>query len=247
MQPRSAVRRRTLVAGLAFVALSTAFHFIMGPTLSAIAPMWRPADREGQTVTVFTISRLLRERTPPAPTPEPRSTILPNSMRHVLAAAQPLQHREIALVRQHAPAARVTTHFRQVSIDAPPRTRSDVRPPPIVPVSNRPTPVPQASEAPQPDTNGRIDHLAGAVVWGDDNPARALRLMPIGAAAAGRHVRVEVEVGVDGKPVSAHIVQSSGDAAVDQAALEAARASNYAPATLNGLPVHGNCVVEFSA
>jgi protein TonB len=56
---------------------------------------------------------------------------------------------------------------------------------------------------------------------------------------------LEVEVGPNGNVESVRIVQSSGDPAMDEAAMEAARKSSYAPATLNGLPVHGECIIDF--
>lgn len=51
-----------------------------------------------------------------------------------------------------------------------------------------------------------------------------------------------VNVGLDsqGKVVTTKIAKSSGNATVDQAALEAARASTYAPATRNCAGVPGN-------
>ena len=99
------------------------------------------------------------------------------------------------------------------------------------------------------DTGGLQNELAGASVWGDDNPPRVLKLMPLTLSALSNplRVRVEVEVDPDGNALGARVLQSSGDAAVDQAALDAARKSIYVPATFNGLPVHGYCIVEFSS
>ena len=97
------------------------------------------------------------------------------------------------------------------------------------------------------DTGGTADELASAVVWGDDNPVRVVRqaALPSGLPATARPARVEVEIGPDGDVINISLVQSSGDSTFDAAALEAAKQSVYAPATLNGLPVHGTCTIDY--
>jgi TonB family protein len=109
--------------------------------------------------------------------------------------------------------------------------------------------MPGPSKAPnltaQADTGANQARLAGAIQWGDDNPPRLIALGGSAMADTGRHARVEVEVGPDGQVISVRLVESSGDPKVDAAALDTARKSSFAPATLNGLPVHGKCTIEF--
>ena len=96
------------------------------------------------------------------------------------------------------------------------------------------------------DTGGRSDESM-ASVWGDDNPPKVLQAAPIAFATPPvRPVRIAVEVGPDGNIISARVLQSSGDAGVDGLALDAARKTVFAPATLNGIPVHGSIVLEYS-
>jgi len=109
-----------------------------------------------------------------------------------------------------------------------------------------PTPSPGVA-ASKVDTGGPNEETA-ASVWGDDNPPRVIQLAQLTATAQPlKTVRIAVEVGPDGNVISMRILQSSGDPDVDAAALEAARKTVFAPATANGIPVHGSIVLEFPA
>lgn len=55
-------------------------------------------------------------------------------------------------------------------------------------------------------------------------------------------VLVHVTVGLDGSVRWATVTKSSGNAAMDQAALEAARASQYTPKTINCSPTYGDFI-----
>ncbi|HXN08267.1 MAG TPA: energy transducer TonB, partial [Candidatus Acidoferrales bacterium] len=94
---------------------------------------------------------------------------------------------------------------------------------------------------------GRSEELT-ASVWGDDNPPRVLHAAQLSLASPPpKPVRIAVEIGPDGNVISARVVQSSGDQNLDDLALDAARKTVFAPATLNGLPVHGSIVLEYPA
>jgi TonB family protein len=55
-------------------------------------------------------------------------------------------------------------------------------------------------------------------------------------------VLIQVIVGPSGTPIAAMLYRSSGNMAIDQAALRAARASTYAPKLVNCAPAQGNCI-----
>ena len=101
----------------------------------------------------------------------------------------------------------------------------------------------------QTDSGANKSLVGGAVVWGDDNPPRLLSMAALGSNASSnsRHVRLEVDVGPEGDVQDVRIISSSGDAALDASVVDAVRKSTFAPATLNGLPVHGTCVIDVPA
>jgi TonB family protein len=122
-------------------------------------------------------------------------------------------------------------------------------PAPRVAATEVPSVASRAATSASADTGGSANELASSIVWGDDNPVRIVRqsALPSGLPAPGRLARVQIEVGPDGNVISVELVQSSGDSAFDDAAVAAAKQSLYAPATLNGLPVHGTCTIDFPA
>lgn len=58
-------------------------------------------------------------------------------------------------------------------------------------------------------------------------------------------VLVRVDIGMDGKLEGAAILQSSGNARIDAAALDAARRSSYAPAVTDCMPAEKSAIVAF--
>jgi TonB family protein len=242
------IRRRHVVAFVAFVALSAGVHFTLGPGLTDLSPHWAVNDLRDQGLSIITLSRRneLRVMPKPTPTPTPPPIPLPRTKRNLAL----MKYREIGSALHlrpdvRPPARRKSTllveraggHANDKSKDA------DV-------VTTNAEPTPSASQAPgasRVDTGAKHDDLSGSIVWGDDNPPRLLKLAPLGLddRATGT-VRVEVQVGPDGQVLAVQLVQSSGDSALDQAALNAARNSTFAPATLNGMPVHGTSILEFS-
>jgi len=131
------------------------------------------------------------------------------------------------------------------------RSNQHVLPRPDEPDANvvvaAPVPTPQATEPPgaSKTSTGGAD-LQAASVWGDDNPPRIIKraVLAIVDPATGT-ATVEVDIDTDGTVMDVKLLQSSGDPAVDQAALDAARASTFAPATVNGLPVHGTLTIDY--
>ena len=71
-------------------------------------------------------------------------------------------------------------------------------------------------------------------------PPRCLRLGIEGT------VRLRVLVGEDGRPQDAAVRTSSGDAGLDQAALDAVREWRFEPAKRDGVPMRAWCIVPIT-
>lgn len=237
-------RKRTAFGLVAFVLLSAAVHFTLGPEVANITPRWSTSIIPDQ-VSIVTLSRKQEiQKMAPAPTPTPSPRPLPRTSRD-LAALKYKEMAKIADVRMsviHPPARRKST----IIIDRPAKPQNDSRVAKVVAAAAQPTP--QASQPPGPDktSTGSTADLTGNVVWGDDNPVRVIKQAPLGIDDhAPGTAAVTVDVGPDGQVIDVQLLKSSGDPNVDAAALAAARASTFAPATLNGLPVHGTCELDF--
>jgi TonB family protein len=59
-------------------------------------------------------------------------------------------------------------------------------------------------------------------------------------------VKVLVVVSAQGRPISVHVTQSSGNALFDQAAVTAARASDFYPKKSFGVAVEDTVVIPYS-
>lgn len=242
------IKRRAVAALVLFVTVSTAVHFTLGPELTKLSPHWAASELPDQALSIITLSHKDRPQAMPSPTPTPTPPPipLPRTKRDLAL----LKYREIGLAVRLRPDVRPPARRKStIIIDRAPRPHPNdkSREADVVAVMPEPTPASQAPGAARADTGGRDDQLSGSIVWGDDNPPRLLRAAKLGVDdhATGT-ARVEVEVGTDGQVESVRLVQSSGDATVDQASLDAARASSFAAATLNGMPVHGTCVLDFA-
>ena len=240
-----AIRRRAGYAFLAFVILSTAVHFTLGPEITKLAPHWAASNVPDQALSIVTLSHKEElQRLKPTPTPSPPPVPLPHTKRD-LALLKGLEMGESGdhmrpFVRP--PARRLS----KLIIDRIPKLFNDKREANVAAAAPVPTPAAQPPGSGRADTGATNDALSGSIQWGDDNPVRLLKMAPLGIDDhASGVVRVEVDVDPDGNVTAVRIVQSSGDPNVDGAALAAAHASTFAPATQNGLPVHGTCVIEF--
>ena len=247
-EPRSAasVRRRTMAVLVGFVALSTIIHFALGPEVTQLAPHWAAANDSDQVVAIVTLSH--KEETQPVPRPTPTPTPPPLPLPRTKRDLSVLNYHELGIETRmhsiHPPARRHTIILDRAPDLTPHEEARDAKV-----VAAVPEPTPEASQRPgaaKADTGGQQEELSGSLQWGDDNPVRLIKAAPLGIddSATGT-ARVEVDVNPDGSVTDVRLVQSSGDPAVDQAALAAARASTYAPATTNGMPVHGTCIIDF--
>ncbi len=241
---RNRVRRVAVYGFLAFVVVSGALHFTIGSTVATLFPTWRYAEPPDQAISIISLSRDVREEATPKPTPPPPS---PKIVLRTSTHLAPLKYREMAFQNQaalksiHAPARRKSNLF----IVGPKLTKPGSNEAPAVSNGAQPTPSPGAAGA-KVDTGGNNDEVNGATVWGDDNPVRVLKLADLALASPPpQPIKIEVDVGPDGNVVAVRLVQSSGNASLDAMALDAARKTVFAPATLNGLPVHGTIVLEY--
>jgi protein TonB len=241
---RRRIHRLALVGIIIFVAVSAALHFTLGSAVATFYPSWRYEPPPDQAISIISLSRNAREQPeqPPTPTPTAPPKIVQRTSTHLV----PLSYREItrfdsvALGSIRAPARRKSNLF----IVGPKRPKAGNADAPAASNAVEPTPSPGLAGA-KLDTGGRSDELS-ASVWGDDNPPRVLHAAPL-ASAPPKPVRVAVEVGPDGNVITVRLMQSSGDPNFDELALDAARKTVFAPATLNGLPVHGSIVLEYPA
>ncbi len=242
-------RKLALYGVIVFVAGSALLHMTVGSAVVTLFPSWRYEPLPEQAVSIISLSQMLREQRPPTPTPPPppRKIVQKTGMHlaalkfHEIGSARI----KVASVAVHVPARRKSN----LSITGPAQPKPDLsRAPTATDAVPQTTPSPAPSAAGRTDTGGTQSDLNGTTVWGDDNPPRIVHLQPLEVAAApSRPARVQVEIGPAGDVLGVKLLQSSGDASVDEQALEAARKSVFAPATVNGLPVHGTIVVEYPA
>jgi len=236
-------RKRTAVGLVAFVFLSAFVHLTLGTEVTNLSPHFAASDLP-DSVSIVTLSRKEElQKMPPPPTPTPSPRLLPRTNRD-LALLKYREMAKIANVRMSVrPPAR--RHVR-IIIEHPVKPVSDERIAHVVAAAPVPTPEPTQTPGDSRTANGGTPDLSGNVVWGDDNPVRIIKTAQLGIDDhAPGTATVEVEVGADGQILSVRLVKSSGDPNVDDAAVAAARASTFAPATLNGLPVHGTCDLDF--
>lgn len=235
-------RRRFLIGLWLFIILSVGLHFTMGPGVTALSPIFRTPEVPDQTVSIVTLSRAKVDQVAPTPTPPPKI------VKRTIANIAPMKYLEFG---SHGPRHGIKPPARRTSMLAVRGREASPAQGPDAPAATDVTPVESSKrgDSAQADSGADKARIAGAVVWGDDNPPRLLSLAALGSGADtnARHVRLEVNVGPDGNVTDVRVITSSGDAALDAAAMDAVRKSTFAPATLNGLPVHGTCIVDVPA
>ncbi|GEM_PF-1533366 len=237
-------RRLALIGFFVFLVASAAVHFTAGSAVATFFPRWKYEPPPDQAISIISLSRNAREQATPKPTPPPPT---PKIIARTSTHLAPIKYREISneqriALRSIRPPARRTSAIHLVG---PKLIKPGVREAPGVTNAEQPTPRPGNAGA-TVDTGGNNNDVNGATVWGDDNPVRVLKLADLSITTApARPARVEVEVDPDGKVTDVQLVQSSGDANFDAQALDAARKTTFAPATANGLPVHGSIILEY--
>ena len=241
---RSRIRRIALYGAIAFILGSTLLHFTIGSTVAMLYPTWRYPAMPDQAISIISLSQVIRELKTPPPTPEPTPRII---VRRTSLNLAMIRHREIgsrdtSRVTVHPPARKAAKRI----VKGPELSRPGTTDATAATNVAQPTASPIPNAGSRADTGGNADELNGASVWGDNNPPRVVHLEPI-ASVPSQTVRIAVDVGPDGQVLGLKLLQSSGDPNLDQLALDAARKTIFAPATLNGLPVHGTFILEYPA
>jgi TonB family protein len=240
---RKKVRRLAVLTVLVFVVASATLHFTLGSAVTKFFPSWRSQAVPDEAISIISLSHNAREEHTPPPTPPPAP---PKIVLRTSTHLAPLKYREFTRSEKTSvgpihPPARHKSDLIIVGARLAPPGKGEA---PAVTNKVQPTPSPGTAGA-KADTGGTNDEFT-ASEWGDDNPPRVIRLQPLALEPPPpQPVRIAVDIDPEGNVVSARIVQSSGDPNLDQLALDAARRTIFAPATLNGLPVHGTIVLEY--
>lgn len=239
------IRKRVLFGLAVFIIGSSLLHISFGTSVAAMSSYWRnvgPSDKDG--VSVITLSRSAHDPfEKPTPTPTPTPIIVKRTALNVAM----LKYLELGAEQRVARLHRLAHKVAQISLDKPAKFRPAAETAPRVAATEMPNGQSHSATSAAAYTGGTGDELANNVVWGDDNPARVVREAPLpaGLPETARPARVDVEIGPDSQIIGVTLVQSSGNPDFDAAALAAAKQSAYTAATLNGLPVHGDCLLEF--
>jgi protein TonB len=210
---------------LSFIVASALVHVIIGSIGSGLFPHSEHAAAAPPEP--FVIYKFTRETPTPTPVPTP----------HILATAVP--HSQ----QTHAPSSRPPVRPPHPSADSTRTPSSDrVFPtgPPVTPSpTDRPVVTPSSSPAASPDAQRIVDGDFIRTVT-PDYPAIARDANIEGS------VTVRVTIGPDGRVENAVVVQSSGNAALDDAALKAARESLYRAPTLDGQPTTRDYLIVYT-
>jgi len=212
------------IFSLGFVAFSCVVHFLAGSAGSSFMP--RFTIEQTPAPQTFYILPLPKHTPPPTPTPHPTSTPPP-------AKVTP---QRVQAVHPPKNPTRISRTVGPTEAPYTPPTPGVVEPsaPPVAPSAT-----PEASPTP-----------GGPIVIRDSTFKYKAPLeypqYEMQAQIEGT-VIVLVTIGPDGNVLSASIVTSSGNAHLDDAALNAARASRYTPYYVDGVAVeqHYKIVYEF--
>lgn len=219
--------RRIFLWGLAFSLL---VHLIIGAIVASYRPP-RVANPERLLVAhvrVISIATATPKPTP-RPTPKPAATPRPTATPHEAAAAKPLR---LNVPRATAIKPKMRTERRYI---APPRGTENGAPG-------------ASGNASQGNGSGTRGNGSGAACANPNVPAHVLQAVdpayPDSAAQAHVYgtVLIAVTLSETGAVVSTSISKSSGNAALDDAALHAAQTSSYAPDYVNCRPVGGTYI-----
>jgi periplasmic protein TonB len=206
-------RRSIVLITVSFIMLSAVLHFALGGMVHA---PWvhEPVEQRAQDVVIDTL--VTPPPTPKPPRPTPRPTV------------EPVRNHHLERERQ----ARVPGPLKHLVVKVP--VTSSIATPSQVAVQ---TPAPQEQQAPQPESSPTpVD--ARDIIISARFIKRAEPEYPEIAIEEGIEgtAIILVTIGPDGSMSDARVWVSSGNAALDRAALQAAEQSTYAPPEVNGQP-----------
>lgn len=128
--------------------------------------------------------------------------------------------------------------------------------PPVKPVKKRekapPPPPPTETVEPEPEPEPVVNEGDLVALGPDVVDAKLITKQPLRLSVKDRLKRTRGSatigfiVGIDGAPEQMEVLESSGDEAIDNAALRATAASRYVPATKNGVKVRVRAALEFT-
>lgn len=205
-------RRSIALVTVAFVCVSAALHFALGGTIHA---PWVHQEAAPPVVPIL-IERV--------PTPQPTPTQKPTPRPQAQARSQPILNRVKPRVTPIKPVRSTTLHPPAMKPDA----HSGVQPP---------LPQQTGAETEQPQDSPTPIDARDIII-----SARFINRVEPNFPEVAIDQRVEgtvivlVTIGPDGVPSDVRVWQSSGNAALDRAAVQAAQQSTYAPPEVNGAP-----------
>jgi TonB family protein len=219
--------RRIFLWGLAFSLL---VHLIIGSIVASYRPprVTQPEQLTVARVRVISIATATPKPTP-TPSPKPAATPKPTATPHEAAAPPPLR---LNVPRASAVAPKMRTERRYI---APPRGSENGAPG-------------ATGNAARGNGSGTRGSGSGAACANPNVPAHVIQAVDpdYPDSAAQQHVYGTVLVAVtladSGAVVSTIVQKSSGNEALDTAALHAAQASQYAPDLINCRPVGGTYI-----
>jgi periplasmic protein TonB len=213
-QPPSTNQRRSIAALTAtFVMVSAVLHFVLGGMIR-VSWVHEPAEQRPTKVSIDTLVT-----PPPTPTPTPRPSAEPSVQplrKPQVAQRQPsIAQKALMLAPVHAPVVSATGSAPQITALPAQDESQSVQP------QTSPTPM----DARDIIISARFIKRVGPIY-----PDIAIQ------QAAEGTVIILVTIGPDGTAGDVRVWQSSGIAALDRAALQAAEQSTYAPPEVNGEP-----------
>ena len=206
--------RSIALVTVAFIFASAALHLALGGTIHA---PWRHQEVEQQPMPIV-IERVPTPRPTPTPTQKPTPQPVPKE------TPLPVMHRVKPRVLPTKPVRPATIHPPAVT------TSTGGKEQPPMPLQTG-TETEQPQSPPTPIDARDIIISARFINRVEPNfPEVAINQGVEGT------VIVLVTIGPDGAPSDVRVWQSSGNAALDRAALQAAQQSTYAPPEVNGEP-----------
>lgn len=205
-------RRSIALATAAFVFVSAALHFALGGTIHA---PWAHQEAAQRPMPIVIEQLPTPQSTPRPPRPTPQPTMHTTQQRvsqHIRSKPSPI--RPAKLVGFHPPVAQQTG---APTIVTPAQT------------SQTQAPQPEVSSTP---VDAR-DIIVSARFINRVEPVFPPEAMDQGVEGT---VIVLITIGPDGVASDVRVWQSSGNAALDRAAIQAAQLSTYAPPEVNGQP-----------
>lgn len=209
---------------LCFIVASALVHLAIGSVGGRLFPHFQPAA--AAPIQRIIIDKLARATPTPTPAPTPR----------IVATAMP--HSQQTNVPSSRPPVR-PTHPTAVNTVGPSVDRFSPAPPVITPPTAGPVVTPSAVPSASPDPQQSVEGYFIRKV-APDYPEIARDENVEGS------VTVRVTIGPDGRLENAVVVQSSGNAELDAAALKAARDSLYRAPTLDGQPTKRDYLIVYT-